>query len=85
MRQRAIVPATAVELAKAKAISNVSKVVRIGDNAEIYYNKRGRLTIRKVGRSGGLNAKAKELKACKGKGMACVRGVLPKGKKTKAA
>ncbi len=85
MKQRAIVPASAIELAAYKSAHNTSRVVRTSASSEIYINKNGVLTIRKVGRSGGLNAKAKQLQACKGKGKTCVQGVLPKRGRRAAA
>ena len=88
---RPILEMDALSAAKYKAVNNVAKVVRTGANSEIFINKSGRLTIRKVGRSGGLNSTASALRQCKidskgdrTKSSSCIKSVLGTAKATKA-
>lgn len=59
----------AVPIALAKSdLGMKNTVVPVGSGTEIYYKKgMGQLVVRREGRTGGLNEKAKALKKCGGK------------------
>ena len=67
-RKRAIEGAAAVPVAMTKAdLGMANTVVPVGGGTEIYYKTGvGQLVVRREGRSGGLNAKAKALQKCGG-------------------
>ena len=81
-RKAPIEGGAAVPVALAKAdLGMKNKVVPIGGGTEIYYKKGlGQLVVRRTGRTGGLNARAKALKKCKNmrgdSAEACVKAAL---------
>ena len=81
-RKAPIEGGAAVPVALTKAdLGMRNTVVPIGGGAEIYYKKGlGQLVVRHTGRTGGLNARAAALKACKNKkgdaAEACIKAAI---------
>jgi len=86
--RRAVVPLSALDVAKYKSTHNKRAVVRIADNTQMHIqHASGRLVVRKVGNKTpkAYSSKAIALKACKGKGAACIANVFPGNRLMKIA